>query len=399
MKQKVIVLGRNYTSRLGMIRAAGMVGYQVIVIKTEHGSGYKKEKIDQSSKYVYDYYCAPEPNEDELVAILNEKCKSESFKNIIIPTDDYTASVIDRRQKDLEDNFLFPNINHEPGAVVYYMNKELQKELARKVGLHVAEGWNARFDGKKFEIPEGVFFPCFVKPRISFEGSKFYMKKCCTQQELENHLESVAEDLVKKKKQTDLLIEQFINIEKEYVISGVTNGKDVLIPIFIEKGLIHLGVTGTGTLNSCSRFEVEANKLQEMVKGFSFVGLIDIEMYESNNVMYFNELNMRFGAAGYAVTAVGINLPNILIQELQGKGPEYVVKDRSFVGKQFASEKVCYQEYRDHLMDWKTFCKTIHDADYTFIGCDDDRAPGKVFWQLMHKFRIKRMINRIIKRK
>ena len=34
MKQKVIVIGRNYTSRLGMIRAVGMAGYDVTVIKT-----------------------------------------------------------------------------------------------------------------------------------------------------------------------------------------------------------------------------------------------------------------------------------------------------------------------------------------------------------------------------
>ncbi len=399
MKQKVIVLGRNYTSRLGMIRAAGMAGYKVIVIKTEHGSGYKKEKIDQSSKYVCDYYCAPEPNEDELVAILNDKCKSETGKNIIIPTDDYTASVIDRRQRELENNYLFPNINHEPGAVVYYMNKELQKELARKAGLRVAEGWNARFDGKKFELPEGVVFPCFVKPRISFEGSKFYMKKCASKEELLIHFDAIAKDLIKKNKKTDLLIEQFIQIEKEYVISGVTNGKDVFIPIFIEKGLIHLGVTGTGTLINSLCFEDTVKKLQEMVKEFGFIGLIDIEMYESKGALYFNELNMRFGAAGYAVTAVGINLPNMLIQQLKGEDPEYIVNNQSFEGKQFASEKVCYQEYRDHLMDWKTFCKTIQDADYTFIGCDDDRAPGKVFWRSMRIFKIKRTINKIIKRK
>ena len=41
MKSTVIVLGRNYTSRLGMIRAAGMAGYDVVVIKTERSTGYR----------------------------------------------------------------------------------------------------------------------------------------------------------------------------------------------------------------------------------------------------------------------------------------------------------------------------------------------------------------------
>ena len=57
---KVVVIGRNYTSRLGMIRAAGMAGHYVIVIKTNGRPGSKD--IDAYSKYTKEYLFAKEPN-------------------------------------------------------------------------------------------------------------------------------------------------------------------------------------------------------------------------------------------------------------------------------------------------------------------------------------------------
>ncbi len=53
MTERVVVIGRNYTSRLGMIRAVGMAGYEVIVIKT-NGTSESKD-IEAHSKYVKDY--------------------------------------------------------------------------------------------------------------------------------------------------------------------------------------------------------------------------------------------------------------------------------------------------------------------------------------------------------
>lgn len=399
MDTKVIVLGRNFTSRLGMIRAAGIAGYQVIVIKTQSSDSYKKEKIDQNSKYVCGYYCAPEPNEDELISVLKEKCVNKSTKNIIIPTDDYTASVIDRRQKELENDFLFPHIDHEPGAVVRYMNKELQKELAKKAGLNVAKGWNAKFDGNKFLIPEDVIFPCFVKPRISFEGSKFYMKRCDSREELERHLDAIASDLAKKGKKTDLLIEEFIKIEKEYAVLGYCDEERVILPDIIEASFMHRGgVTAKGIISDLSTFPELGNKLKQFVSGFHFCGLFDIDLYLCNGTIYFCEMNFRFGASGYAVTNSGINLPGHMINY-------FLNRDTGTQGipviptKTFASEKVCYQEYHDRVLDWKSFRSIIKDSDFSFIKNADDPEPGKVFWRRMHQFHIKRIIKDLMHRK
>ena len=54
MAERVVVIGRNYTSRLGMIRAAGMAGYDVTVIRTVNAAN--REAFDEKSKYVKAYF-------------------------------------------------------------------------------------------------------------------------------------------------------------------------------------------------------------------------------------------------------------------------------------------------------------------------------------------------------
>ena len=396
MSAKVVVLGRNYSSRLGMIRAAGMAGRDVIVIKTEHGTGYKKEKIDESSKYVHSYYCAPEPKEDELLEVLLEKCKeSSSGKTILLPTDDYTASFIDKNQSSLAPYFLYPNIDNKEGAVIRAMDKNLQKKLAGKAGLAVAEGWTATFNGEEFDVPDGVIFPCFVKPAVSFKGSKFYMNKCDSLSELESHLKKVAKDMKKKSSSTDMLIEQFIRIDNEYDLPGFTNGNDVFLPFLIKKGVIHMGVTGTGTLIPSEKEADTINKLQNMIRDIGFTGLIDIELYESDGRMYFNELNLRFGATGYAATGSGINMPEMLINQLEKGNPGSLDYNHDFEGKTFVSEKVCYQEYRDDAISWKEFQKTIKNADFRFIATDFDKGPQREFNKFMKSFRTRKKLGEI----
>ena len=58
------------------------------------------------------------------------------------------------------------------------------------------------------------------------------------------------------------------------------------------------------------------DQLKVFVKSLHFCGLFDIDFYERDGVFYFNELNLRFGASGYAVTHSGINLPDAFMKVL-----------------------------------------------------------------------------------
>ena len=56
MKQKVVVIGHGYTSRLGVIRALGKAGYEVVVVVmtgcNKDGTLNTTKPIDCYSKYV-----------------------------------------------------------------------------------------------------------------------------------------------------------------------------------------------------------------------------------------------------------------------------------------------------------------------------------------------------------
>ena len=387
--QWVIVLGRNYTSRLGMIRAAGLAGCKVAVIKTDKKkrTASRKGIIDGSSKSVKKYYCCKEPDDKGIISLLLKEYGNQNPKAILIPTDDYTASLIDLNTDILKEHFLFPNVKLQQGQAVRFMDKKVQKQLVREAGLNVAKGWTAVFDKGVYRIPDDVSFPCFIKPNVSMLGDKHFMQRCEDLESLKEALDQVAERL-----DCDVLIEEYIDIEKEYDIPGLALGEKILLPGIIEKGIIYLGVTGTGVISPWEDGSEIREKLSSFLSTLDFTGLIDVELYESHGKIYFNELNMRFGASGYALTRNGINLPKHLIRNMSGDATEL---HDSVKRASFASEKVCFQEYINGEITWKEFRRIISSADYSFIENNEDPLPGIAFKIQSEMVRCRKLVKRI----
>ena len=388
MQTTVVVMGRNYISRLGMIRAAGMAGCDVIAVRTMNSAN--RGEFDKKSKYVNKYYRIGEDDYNGILSILDDIKKAVSGPIVLIPTDDNMATFIDLRQEQLKSKFLYPNINQESGAVYHFMDKDIQKRLAKQADLPVAEGWSLTFVDNEYKIPKDVIYPCFVKPETSVNGAKSIMKKCDSKDELRQHLDYISGMQSGNEDKWILLVEQYIKIDKEYDLPGFANGDNVVIPAFIEKGLIHLGVTGTGKLIPSTTFQKTLEKLQSFIGGLNFQGLIDIELFESDGIIYFNELNMRFGASGYGVTGAGINLPSMFIYSLINKPIPRINVD--FNGISFASEKVCFQEYASDAISWKSFWNIVNRADFCFIRSTDDPAPFNSFRLYTNKIRFKRFL-------
>jgi len=367
-----VVMGRNYNSRLGMIRAVGQMGCSVVVVKTDPNEkkASKKCKIDASSKYVTKYFCLKEPDEDALVKLLLCEFAEELKKVILLPTDDYTASVIDTHQDVLRDYFLYPNICEKNGEVLRYMDKGIQKQLAQDINIPIAKGWTADFVDDKYIIPEDIEYPCFIKPQLSIKGVKRFMQKCNSRAELESAFLNVP-----KRGQCSILIEQYINIEKEYAILGYCNKDEIIIPAVIQVEKNFFGVTATGKVIPIEEFGTLKSDLVKYMKRLQFTGLFDVDLYESNGKVYFNELNLRFGASGYAITAAGINLPEMLVNTLTGNKEKNVIIKEQIVSKRFANEKVCLQKYASKEIGLREFWKCINDTDITFVKNKIDKAP------------------------
>lgn len=371
-KPLAIVMGRNYTSRLGMIRAAGMAGCDVIVIQTENQRS-RLGTIDDKSKYVISCKHAPEPSRKVLIdTILN--CKKDHVMPILLPTDDYTAATIDMYLDSLKDSFLLPNINHKQGAVVRLMDKSLQKRIASESGLNVANEWVCNWQDGAYIIPKDIVFPCFTKPQLSSQGHlKNYQKKCCNKEELEAVLSSIAPFF-----RGPILVEEFCEIEREYAVVGLSLKDHSFMPSVIKMDTSWHGITATGSISPISDIPEMKQLLSVFLQKTQFSGLFDVDLYESKGKLYFNELNVRFGANGFALSYSYANLPGFYIHYLLGQEQNETMPAQ-FSQKTFSNENILRQMYLEGLLSWKSYLSSCKGSDLYAIKHQEDRVPYTLF--------------------
>lgn len=97
-----------------------------------------------------------------------------------------------------------------------------------------------------------------------------------------------------------------------------------------------------------------------------FEGLFDIDLYESNGILYFNELNLRLGAFGNAARCGSINMPRMLVQFLlYGTKPEY--EPRMSQPISCINDKVNFDDYASGYITWDEYLNNRRNAEYSFM--------------------------------
>jgi len=388
--QKVVVIGHGYASRLGVIRSVAQIGCEITVIVM---TGYKrngrtlntKEPIDCYSKYVsHVYYCQAKDAEG-LVQLLLEKCIDSKQKVVIIPDSDFAAAFIDQYQEQLTDYFLFPHIHHKPGAILQWMDKVKQKELAMEMGLNVAKTSVIGIKNKQFTIPLSINYPCFVKPKATIAGDKCLLRKC----ENENELNEVLYE-AGCMADMQLLIEDFKKIETEYAVVGFSDGKDVVIPGIIQMLIVSQsrpGITLKGKILPLSGFEEVVSQFKRYILNIGFVGLFDIDFYKSGGKFYFCELNLRFGGSGYAMTKMDVNLPAMLVYAFTDGVCEDSSKEMRREAE-FINERLCVEDWYRGFLSTKDLKALLNSQCITLVRDLNDTQPMRI---LNHEIRIKRL--------
>ena len=404
MKQKVVVIGHGYTSRLGVIRALGSAGYDVVVIVM---TGYKRDgktldtikPIDCFSKYVSEVYYCPSDRE-QLINLLLEKCTDRNQKVVLFTDSDFSESAVDVNQETLCRYFLFPHINHEPGAVVAWMNKVRQKETARRVGLNVTDGCIIEVTNGEFFIPKEIKYPCFPKPLSTITGGKGGLVKCNNEQELRRVIVS----LIQHTPSISVLVEDYKEIEMEHALLGFTDGKEVVIPGIIQTISLanggHFGVAKQGRIRPIAGYEDLVSKFKQFVLQTGFVGIFDIDFFKSGGEYYFCEMNFRYGGSGYAYTAMGVNLPVMLVRVLTGESIEGMQKQ---IEKEaiFVNERMCKDDWAENYISTCEFRRLLKESDVSFIKDINDPCPQKRFvnglWNPV--LNMKRIAKKILRRR
>ena len=402
MKQKVVIIGHGYTSRLGIIRSLASLDCEITVIAMVSYNYWGRilrlnwgKPIDCYSKFVHQMYYSPLKDGERLINLLLEKCTDSHQKVIIIPDTDFSAMVIDNNQKRLSEHFLFPHINYEQGAVGKWMDKEKQKSLARAVGLNVANSKIVNIVDGRYEIPNGIDYPCFTKPIITIVGGKQYFKRCDTKEDLSKLL-----NFASREKNIRFLVEDFKEITTEYAVLGFSDGNNVVIPgiiEFIANSKSHFGIAREGKVLPVTGFESLIENFKEFVRRMGFCGLFDIDFYESDGKLYFGEMNLRFGGSGYAVTKKGVNLPAMMVKNLCGEN--YINMPHSISSSStYVNERMCLDDWSSYHITETDYRSIINHADIKFVYDNEDPGPYRKMRHYFLMQRLKRRLKKWLKR-
>lgn len=391
-KPLVVVVSRNYSTGLGVIRSLGEAGYTVDLIASVKKPG--SSVIASSSKYVRNSVEVLSrkiqgDTGENILEVLMEYAKNNSGKKVLFPADDFTTSVVDKNREVLNEYFVMPETKCGR-SVTECMDKTFQSQIAKETGLLIPAEWNISLR-EEIEIPTDMIYPCFVKPVQSFAGHKTEMAVCDNKTQLYAHLLEMKSFYADR----DVLVQEFLNIDKEIDLSGVCDDQKIIIPAVIEKTHIaqyERGVTMSGRLVPTDTLGETTDKIIKMMQKFRYTGMFDMEMNICGDKIYFNEVNFRSGGPNYSYQLNGVNLPDIFVKA--ATGIEYTPEEETMTtfGKTFVYEKVAWEDYIHGYMTKSEMHKCINDADYTLLANDEDDAPGKIFFK---RIRLSALKNRI----
>ena len=393
MKKKIVVIGHNFNSMLAIARALGPENYEIGIVRTGLGGGFIKtlgSAPEKKSKYVGRYYVSDISRPEELIKLVIDKFSDKDSKPVLFPVDDIAAEILDNNYDLLRRDFVLPNVNDSQDGIVRLMDKSLQKSLAEESGVPITKGCSVKIINGEYSLPQGISYPCFVKPEKTFKSRKKFMGKCLNEQEVRRILDNAAKSV----KDCSMLVENYVQIDKEYCIVGLCNGSQVCMPDVIDEILMghesYSGVTCFGKIINPDKFNSFIEPLRDFLSRLGFHGLFTIDVLESGGKLYFCELNMRIGASGPAVIMSGVNLALMLCKILSGdKDIDYSLKCRE---KTFVNELPLMTDFGLKYITWAEYKEYIKKADIRFLYSPEDKAPMREYMIYMFKQWIKRFV-------
>lgn len=406
--KRVILMSRNYSSLLGMIRALAGSEYEIEVIRLfqtppKRHRVYLRMIPEGFSKYVNKYHICITNHDDMKLVNFIMGLYQEDIPTLLLPADDYPMSVLDTYYNTFEPYFKLPHAHMQAGRLNELMGKQLQKQMLKDFGFNVVDSHQVDILDHQYELPEGIHYPCFMKPAVSVTSSKKIMRRCESEEELRLALDGLAE----KHEQLSVLVEDFLDIKKEYALLGLCADNQVMIPNGMVRMLrsgqgAHHGVTMIGKVIPTAPVQALMDQISDFMKTMHFTGLFDVDLLAADGKIYICEINLRFGASGYAITACGVNLPKMFADYMLGNIPLNQDAAITEFGKTFASEKVLIEDHGEHYITTDYVKEVMERVDIHLIADPEDPEPYeymKKFYKFSWIMPIWRGAKKIIKRK
>lgn len=249
--------------------------------------------------------------------------------------------------------------------------------------MNVAEGVVIDIHDGEYNIPDTIQYPCYTKPLATMNGGKGGMHRCNNEKELTHALN---EYITVRTQTGKVLAEQYKEIDTEYALLGFSDGKEVVIPGILKLLVVsrkNKGIALQGKVMPVEGFEEVIEKYKLLVLRIGFVGVFDIDFYESGGKLYFCEMNLRFGGSGYAITKMGVNLPAKMVQYF--KDGEIGTKSQEISGEAiYVNERMCIEDWKNGFITLKDYHHFIRTADILFIHDQDDPQPEIEYRRLFY---------------
>lgn len=248
------------------------------------------------------HYIVPKITDPNYIDTILSICRQEKI-NGVISLIDPELEILARNESIFLENGVVPIISDYKSVILAYSKYEMNLELT-KHNIPTIKTYNSLESFYNDFNKKNISFPVFVKPNKGSASKGIGIVE--TAEELEN----------KFKNERDLIIQEYMN--------GDEYGADVYIDlidnkpktIFLKKKLV---MRAGETEKSVSVINKEINKIIfKMLESIPFKGVIDIDIFEHNGKYYISEINPRFGGGYLHAFELGINIPRMIIKNLNG---------------------------------------------------------------------------------
>ncbi len=300
MNARILVIGGNHHSPLGVIESLGRQGFTtdaIIVCNAKSSFVLKSKYIDKGYHF---------QNFDNVFELLKRNYNIPEEKVIVITCSDDGAAFIDDNKERLPNNFILPGVGADK-ELRELVRKDKQIELAQSLGMNVPLTSTI----SPISTLTGIEYPCVTKSITSVGHGKTECSICNSAADLKQFLAKLPAD-------EQIQVQKLIDSEYEFQFLGCSldSGKTIIIPgyTYIEKAFDFTNATFLKyqKVPDNERFRNLITKTNEFIKANGYTGLFSVEfMHGKDGKDYFLEMNFRNDGNGISVTAGGTNLPYI----------------------------------------------------------------------------------------
>lgn len=248
-------------------------------------------------------YIVPKITDEKYLDVILDICKKEKINAVLSLIDPELSLISLNKDKFLEIGTT--PIVSEYDDVELCLDKYKTFNFLKENGFKTIKSY---VDKEVFykDVEEGrINYPVFVKP-VKGSASLNINKVFC-------------------KEQVELLFSQHNNLIIQEYMDGKEYGVDAyidmisneLVSIFIkEKIKMRAGETDKSI---SLKNEKITNLVKELIQKSNFKGVIDIDIFEKYGEYYISEVNPRFGGGNPHAYECGVNIPKMIIKNLQGE--------------------------------------------------------------------------------